>query len=77
VKRVSLKIHPFFTLPPGQREDADHLLVCRSLLAYYKGSEVHDELLHDETIAFATERKFPESDHTPVIAEFELPDQGL
>lgn len=55
----------------------DHLLVCRSLLAYYKGSEVHNELLHDETIAFATERKFPESDHTPVIAEFELPDQRL
>jgi len=52
----------------------DHLLVSRSMLAHYKGSEVHNELLHDESIAFATETKFPESDHAPVIAEFELSD---
>jgi exonuclease III len=52
----------------------DHLLVCRNMLAYYKGSEVHNELLHDESIAFATDIKFPESDHAPVVAEFEIPD---
>jgi exonuclease III len=52
----------------------DHLLVSRTLLAYYRGSEIHNELLHDESIAFATEEKYPESDHAPVIAEFELPD---
>jgi exonuclease III len=55
----------------------DHLLVCKGLLTYYRDSEVHNELLHDETVSFATEGKFPESDHAPVIAEFELPDQGL
>jgi hypothetical protein len=37
---------------------------------------VHNELLHDETVSFATEGEFPESDYAP-IAEFELPDQGL
>lgn len=58
----------------GKGNMLDHLLVCRDMLAYYKGSEVHNELLHDESIAFATDIKFPESDHSPVIAEFEMPD---
>jgi len=60
----------------GRGRMLDHLLVSRSMLAHYKCSEVHNELLHDESIAFATETKFPESDHAPVIAEFELPDIG-
>ena len=30
-------------------------------------------LLHDESIAFASNVKYPKSDHAPVIAEFELP----
>ena len=60
----------------GKGRMLDHLLVYRGLLTYYRGSEVHNELLHDETVSFATEGEFPESDHAP-IAEFELPDQGL
>ena len=51
----------------------DHLLVSRSLLRHYKGSEIHNELLHDESAAFAIDVKYPESDHAPVVAEFELP----
>ena len=58
----------------GKGEMIDHLLVSRTLLAHYKGSEIHNELLHDESVAFATEAKYPESDHAPVISEFELPD---
>lgn len=58
----------------GQGIMLDHLLVSRNLLAFYKGAEVHNELLHDESLAFAVDTKFPESDHAPVIAEFELPD---
>lgn len=64
----------FSMLHLGKGRMIDHLLVSRSLLAYYKGSEIHNELLHDESIAFATDKKYPESDHSPVIAEFELPD---
>jgi len=64
----------FSLLHLGKEKMIDHLLVSRSLLAYYKGSEIHNELLHDESVAFATERKYPESDHAPVIAKFELPD---
>lgn len=56
----------------GKGRMLDHLLVSRGLLEHYKDSEVHNELLHDESVAFATERKFPEFDHASVIAEFEL-----
>jgi endonuclease/exonuclease/phosphatase family metal-dependent hydrolase len=52
----------------------DHILVSRSLLAHYRNTEIHNELLHDESVAFATDKKFPESDHAPVVAEFVLPD---
>lgn len=52
----------------------DHLLVSRQMLQYHEGSEIHNELLHDESISFATDVKYPESDHAPVISEFELPD---
>lgn len=52
----------------------DHLLVSRTLLGHYRGIEIHNELLHDESVAFGTDVKFPESDHAPVIAEFALPE---
>ncbi len=51
----------------------DHVLASRNLLACYRGSEIHNELLHDESIAFATDKLYPESDHAPVLAEFILP----
>ncbi|MCA2217789.1 endonuclease/exonuclease/phosphatase family protein [Jidongwangia harbinensis] len=57
----------------GRGEMLDHLLVTRNLLAYYRGSEIHNEVLHDESAAFADDRKFPESDHAPVVATFDLP----
>ncbi len=62
----------FSHLHQGQGNMLDHLLVSRSLLAHYKGAEIHNEILHDESIAFATDKKYPESDHAPVIAEFDL-----
>jgi endonuclease/exonuclease/phosphatase family metal-dependent hydrolase len=52
----------------------DHLLVSRPLLTFCQGSEIHNELLHDESIAFATDKKYPESDHAPLVAEFRWPD---
>jgi endonuclease/exonuclease/phosphatase family metal-dependent hydrolase len=58
----------------GKGEMIDHVLMSRSLLGHYRHSEVHNELLHDESIAFATDVKYPESDHAPVVAGFELPD---
>jgi predicted extracellular nuclease len=57
----------------GKGEMIDHLLVSRGLLQYYRGSEIHNELLHDESAAFAIDVKYPESDHAPVVAECDLP----
>lgn len=60
----------FSLLYQGRGEMLDHLLISRGLLAFYQRSEIHNEILHDESAAFADDRKFPESDHAPVIAEF-------
>ncbi|MEV0730924.1 endonuclease/exonuclease/phosphatase family protein [Polymorphospora sp. NPDC050346] len=54
----------------GHGEMLDHMLVTRNLLAHYRGSEIHNEILHDESAAFGTDRKYPESDHAPVVATF-------
>ena len=54
----------------GQPSMLDHLLVSQSLLQFYRGTEIHNETLHDESLAYAGDKKFPESDHAPVIAEF-------
>ncbi|MER5981226.1 hypothetical protein ABT142_32700 [Streptomyces sp. NPDC001857] len=48
------------------------MLVTRNLLAHYRGSEIHNEILHDDSIAFATDIKYPESDHAPVVATFDF-----
>ena len=52
----------------------DHLLVSRSLLTFYVGSEIHNEVLHDESITFTDDKLFPESDHAPIAAEFQMLD---
>jgi endonuclease/exonuclease/phosphatase family metal-dependent hydrolase len=54
----------------GWGQMLDHLLITRNLLADYLGSEIHNEVLHDESAAFAIDRKYPESDHAPVLARF-------
>src|SRR5262249_53358488 len=56
----------------GHPDMLDHMLVTRNLLAYYRGCEIHNEILHDESAAFGTDRKYPESDHAPVVAAFEF-----
>lgn len=60
----------FTLLFQGRGEMIDHMLVTRNLLGSYRGSEIHNEVLHDESLAFADDRKFPESDHAPFLAEF-------
>jgi endonuclease/exonuclease/phosphatase family metal-dependent hydrolase len=64
----------FSLIHQGRGTMLDHLLVSRSLLASYHTTEIHNELLHDESAAFATDEKFPESDHAPVVAEFVVQD---
>ena len=38
---------------------------------------MHNELLHDESIVFTPRIFYPESDHAPVVAEFELQDSRI
>ena len=56
----------------GRRSMLDHILVTRNLVSVYRGTEIHNELLHDESIAFAGDDQYPESDHAPVVATFDF-----
>lgn len=58
----------------GRKELLDHMLISKAMIPYYRYSAVYNETLHDESVGFATEQKFPESDHAPFVAEFEIPD---
>jgi endonuclease/exonuclease/phosphatase family metal-dependent hydrolase len=57
----------------GHGEMIDHILVSRGMLRFFRGTEIHNETLPDESGAFRTDKQFPESDHAPVVATFELP----
>jgi len=57
----------------GQGRLLDHMLISRKLLAGFRRAEIHNELLHDESGFGGSDRNFPESDHAPFVAEFELP----
>jgi hypothetical protein len=61
----------------GRGKMLDHVLVSRTLLAYFNGSEIHNELLHDESIVFVPRIFYPESDHAPVVASFDIPDSSI
>lgn len=56
----------------GQGQMLDHVIVSRGLLRFFRHAEIHNEALPDESGAFRQDTKFPESDHAPVVAQFEL-----
>jgi endonuclease/exonuclease/phosphatase family metal-dependent hydrolase len=62
--------YSLFHLGVGQM--LDHIVVSRPLLSHFRGAEIHNEALPDESGAFRQDTKFPESDHAPVVAEFDL-----
>ena len=64
----------FSLIHQGRGEMIDHILFSRPMLGQHRHREIHNEVLHDESIAFATDLKFAESDHVPVIAEFDVPE---
>lgn len=55
----------------GRKTMLDHILVSRAMLSGYRGAEIHNEIVRDESIAFATDKKHPQSDHAPVVAIFD------
>jgi endonuclease/exonuclease/phosphatase family metal-dependent hydrolase len=56
----------------GRGQMLDHVFVSRTMLSRFRGAEIHNEVLPDESGAFRTDVLFPESDHAPVVAEFDL-----
>jgi endonuclease/exonuclease/phosphatase family metal-dependent hydrolase len=56
----------------GKGNMLDHIIASRSLITFFRHAEIHNEALSDESGAFRTDAKFPESDHAPVVAEFVL-----
>lgn len=54
----------------GRPNLLDHLLISQNMMAGYNTTHIHNELVHDESVAFAYDKKFPASDHAPIVAEF-------
>lgn len=54
----------------GRGEMIDHILASRGFVQAFSHAEIHNEILPDESIAFAGDNKHPESDHAPVVAAF-------
>ncbi|MCJ2556518.1 MAG: endonuclease/exonuclease/phosphatase family protein [Candidatus Thermoplasmatota archaeon] len=65
-KRYSLIHH-------GKGNMLDHLVVSQALIPYWIDTEIYNETLHDESLAFATDLKFPGSDHAPIRGNFRVP----
>lgn len=64
----------FSVIHHGRGQMLDHILVSRPLLAHYRSSEIHNEALGDELVAYANVSTSPESYHAPVVARFDLAD---
>ncbi len=62
----------FTHIHEGHGNLLDHIMISKAMLPYYQSSEIHNELIHDESIAFATDKKFPEADHAPFIVNFRM-----
>jgi endonuclease/exonuclease/phosphatase family metal-dependent hydrolase len=54
----------------GKGNMLDHIIASRPLIRYFHVAEIQNEALPDESGAFRTDVQFPESDHAPVVAEF-------
>jgi endonuclease/exonuclease/phosphatase family metal-dependent hydrolase len=50
----------------------DHIIVSRPMVRYLNHTEIHNEALPDESGAFRTDTQFPESDHAPVVVQFDI-----
>jgi len=56
----------------GERSMIDHIIASKPLIGSYVGTWIFNEDLTDESGAFRTDVLFPESDHAPVLAEFQI-----
>ena len=54
----------------------DHVLVSNTFYPYWSETNIFNELLPDESEAFASDI-FPDSDHAPLVTRFLVPDSWL
>ncbi|MFX1577833.1 MAG: hypothetical protein ACFFCF_11790 [Promethearchaeota archaeon] len=68
-----------YSIPPEQRYSLfhrgqglmlDHVIVSQALYPSWIRTDIYNEFLPDESLAYATDKKFPDSDHAPIIAQF-------
>lgn len=62
----------FSHLHQGHGNLLDHMLMSQSLMPLFSSAQIFNENLHDESMPFAFETKFPESDHAAFVAEFNI-----
>jgi endonuclease/exonuclease/phosphatase family metal-dependent hydrolase len=56
----------------GKGNLLDHMLISQQLFAHFEKADIFNENLHDESLPYAHDLKFPESDHAPFVAEFTM-----
>lgn len=56
----------------GEKRLLDHMLISRPLVEHYRDASIHNEILHDESLAFSFNTKFPASDHAPFVGKFDF-----
>jgi endonuclease/exonuclease/phosphatase family metal-dependent hydrolase len=75
-----------YNVPPEQRYSLlhhgkgnmlDHLIVSKALYPHWERTSIYNEILPDESLRYADDKKFPESDHAPVVAHFNVPDNWI
>ncbi|PWJ43233.1 endonuclease/exonuclease/phosphatase family protein [Sediminitomix flava] len=56
----------------GHKNLLDHMLISQSLVPYFQSASIFNENLHDESLPFASDQKFPESDHAAFVSTFKI-----
>lgn len=57
----------------GQGNLLDHTLISQALLPYFREASILNENLHDESLPFTFDTKYPESDHAAFLSVFAEP----
>ncbi len=62
----------FSHLHHGKGNLLDHMLISQALLPFFSHAQIHNENLHDESLPYSFDAKYPESDHAPFVAQFTI-----
>lgn len=62
----------FSHLHHGKGNLLDHMLISQSMYHLFTKADIFNENLHDESLPFASDTKYPESDHAPFLATFTI-----